>query len=381
VENLHGFPNGSSPLCGVMANAWMRTQVMQNLFLFPFSDYWWFYGLFTLFVLGMLALDLGVFHKSAHEVSVKEAAGWSVAWISLAMIFCFGFWHYVQWKLPHYPPFLAALDAKGITDTATIAAEASRLANQTALEFLTGFVVEKSLSVDNIFVFIVVFSYFGVPKMYQHRVLFFGILGALVFRTVFITIGAALVQFQWVLWIFGGFLIFTGIKIFFADEKPIEPEKNLFIRMLRKVLPITPAMEGQKFFLRREGVLYGTPLLVCVVFIELTDIVFAVDSVPAIFAITREPLVVFTSNIFAILGLRALFFLLISVMHKFHFLKYGLGVILVFVGLKMVWLSSLFEDHKFPVVWSLGIIGGVLVASVVLSLVFPKANEEIDSPV
>jgi tellurite resistance protein TerC len=176
---------------------------MQNLILFPFTDYWWFYALFTLFVLGMLALDLGVFHKSAHEVSVKEAAGWSVAWISLAMIFCFGFWHYVQWKLPHYPPLLEALAAKGITDTAAIAVEAGKLANQTALEFLTGFVVEKSLSVDNIFVFIVVFSYFGVPKMYQHRVLFFGIIGALVFRTIFITIGAALIQFHWVLWVFG----------------------------------------------------------------------------------------------------------------------------------------------------------------------------------
>jgi tellurite resistance protein TerC len=227
-------------------------------------------------------------------------------------------------------------------------------------------------------VFIVVFSYFGVPKMYQHRVLFFGIIGALVFRTIFITIGAALIQFHWVLWIFGAFLIFTGIKIFFADEKPIEPEKNPFIRMLRKVLPITPEMEGQKFFLRKEGILYGTPLLVCVVFIELTDIVFAVDSVPAIFAITKEPLIVFTSNIFAILGLRALFFLLIGVMHKFHLLKFGLGIILTFVGLKMVWLNSLFPDHKFPIGWSLGIIGGVLLLAVVASLAFPKPPEDGD---
>jgi tellurite resistance protein TerC len=349
---------------------------MGNILLFPLGDYWWFYGLFTLFVLGMLALDLGVFHRKAHEVSVKEAAGWSIAWISLALLFCFGFWHYLQWKLPHYPPLLESLALKGITDSAGIAAEAGRLANQTALEFLTGFVVEKSLSVDNIFVFIVVFSYFGVPKLYQHRVLFFGILGALVFRTIFITIGAALMKFHWVLWVFGAFLIFTGIKIFFADEKPIEPEKNPFIRLLRKFLPITDTLQGQRFFVRENGILYGTPLLVCVVFIELTDIVFAVDSVPAIFAITKEPLVVFTSNIFAILGLRALFFLLIGVMHKFHFLKYGLGVILTFVGLKMVWLNSLFEDHKFPVHWSLGIIGGVLAASVVLSLVFPAKAEE-----
>ena len=352
---------------------------MQNILLFPLGDYWWFYGLFTLFVLGMLALDLGVFHREAHEVSVKEAAGWSVAWISLAMIFCYGFWHYVQWKLPHYPPLLEALALKNITDPAAIAVEAGRLANQTALEFLTGFVVEKSLSVDNIFVFIVVFSYFGVPKAYQHRVLFFGILGALVFRTIFIAVGAALMQFHWILWVFGVFLIFTGIKIFFADEKPIEPEKNPFIRLLKKYIPITHELHGQKFFVRENGVRYGTPLLVCVVFIELTDIVFAVDSVPAIFAITKEPLIVFTSNIFAILGLRALFFLLIGVMHKFHFLKYGLGVILTFVGLKMVWLNSLFPDHKFPVQWSLGIIGGVLLASVVLSLVFPAKAEESPS--
>ncbi|HEY8932725.1 MAG TPA: TerC family protein [Rariglobus sp.] len=348
---------------------------MENILLFPFSDYWWFYALFTLFVLGMLALDLGVLHRHAHEVSVKEAAGWSVAWFSLALIFCFGFWHYVQWKLPHYPPLLEQLAARGITDPAAIAAETGHLANQTALEFLTGFVVEKSLSVDNIFVFIVVFSYFGVPKMYQHRVLFFGILGALVFRTVFIAIGAALMKFEWVLWGFGVFLIFTGIKIFFADEKPIHPEKNPFIRLLRRFLPITPSLEGQRFLIHKDGILYGTPLLVCVVFLELTDIVFAVDSVPAIFAITKEPLVVFTSNIFAILGLRALFFLLISVMHKFHFLKYGLGVILTFVGLKMVWLNSLFPDHKFPIGWSLGIIGGVLVVSVVASLVFPAKPE------
>jgi tellurite resistance protein TerC len=243
------------------------------------------------------------------------------------------------------------------------------------LEFLTGFVVEKSLSVDNIFVFVVVFGYFGIPRALQHRVLFFGILGALICRVIFIGLGAALMQYHWVLYAFGVFLIFTGIKIFFADEKPLEPEKNPFVRTLRKFLPITPTLEGQNFFVRRDGVLYGTPLLVCLVFIEVTDIVFAVDSVPAIFAITKEPLIVFTSNIFAILGLRALFFLLIGVMHKFHLLKFGLGIILTFVGLKMVWLNSLFEDGKFPIVWSLGIIGGVLTISVVASLMFPKKPE------
>lgn len=353
---------------------------MQDLLLFPIADYWWFYGLFTVFVLGMLALDLGVFHREAHEVSMKEAATWSVVWISLALVFCFGFWHYAQWKLPQYPPLLEALAASGVTESAAILAETSRLADRTALEFLTGFVVEKSLSVDNIFVFVVVFGYFGIPRSLQHRVLFFGILGALICRVIFIGLGAALMQYHWVLYLFGAFLIFTGIKIFFADEKPIEPEKNPFVRTLRKFLPITPTLEGQNFFVRRGTVLHGTPLLVCLVFIEVTDIVFAVDSVPAIFAITKEPLIVFTSNIFAILGLRALFFLLIGVMHKFHLLKYGLGIILTFVGLKMVWLNSLFEDGKFPIHWSLGIIGGVLTVSVVASLLFPKKPEDHAPP-
>ncbi len=352
---------------------------MQDLLLFPIGDYWWFYGLFTLFVLGMLALDLGVFHREAHEVTVKEAAAWSAVWISLALLFCYGFWHYARWKFPHYPPLLEALAAQGVTDPAAIAAESARLAHQSALEFLTGFVVEKSLSVDNIFVFVVVFGYFGIPRAYQHRVLFFGILGALLCRVLFIAAGAALMRYHWVLYLFGAFLIFTGIKIFFTDQQPIEPEKNPFVRALRKFLPITEKLEGQHFVVRREHVRYGTPLLVCLVFIEVTDIVFAVDSVPAIFAITKEPLIVFTSNIFAILGLRALFFLLINVMHKFHLLKFGLGVILTFVGLKMVWLNDAFGG-KFPISWSLGIIGGVLSLSVAASLLFPKKAEETEPP-
>ena len=344
-----------------------------DILLFPFSDYWWLYGLFTLFVLGMLALDLGVFHREAHEVSVKEAATWSVVWVSLAMVFCFFFWKYAHHKLPTYEPLLAELAAKGITG-ADAAAAAAKLADQSTLEYLTGFVVEKALSVDNIFVFVVVFSYFAIPARYQHRVLFYGILGALIFRVIFISIGAALMQFHWVIWIFGLFLILTGIKILFAPEKPIEPEKNPVIRLLKKFIPVTPTLEGQKFFLRKEGILYATPLFVCLVFIEITDIVFAVDSVPAIFAITKEPLIVFTSNIFAILGLRALFFLLAGIMHKFRFLKYGLGVVLIFVGLKMVWLNDAFGG-KFPVGLSLGIIGGVLAISVIASLAIPAKKE------
>jgi tellurite resistance protein TerC len=227
--------------------------------------------------------------------------------------------------------------------------------------------------VDNIFIFVVVFSYFAIPPKYQHRVLFFGILGALVFRAIFIALGAALMQFHWVIWLFGGFLILTGLKILFAPEKQIDPARNPVIRLLKRMLPITHDLEGQKFFIKREGVLYGTPLLVCLVFIEITDIIFAVDSVPAIFALTKEPLIVFTSNVFAILGLRALFFLLAGVMDKFRYLKYGLGLILVFVGLKMVWLNEAFGG-KFPVTWSLGIIATLLAGSIAASFLIPHRH-------
>jgi tellurite resistance protein TerC len=281
------------------------------------------------------------------------------------MVFCYGFWQYAQWKLPQDPRLLAA----GLT-----AAQATLLANQTGLEFLTGYVVEKSLSVDNVFVFVVVFTYFAIPAKYQHRVLFYGILGALIFRIIFISLGAVLMQFHWVIWLFGAFLILTGIKILFAPEKPIDPEKNPVIRLLRKMIPVSPQLDGQNFFTRKNGILHATPLFVCLVFLEVTDIIFAVDSVPAIFAITKEPLIVFTSNVFAILGLRAMFFMLADVMHKFRFLKYGLGLILVFVGLKMVWLNEAF-DGKFPITWSLGIIGTLLTISIVASLAIPPKAE------
>ena len=324
--------------------------------LFPFADYWWFYGLFTLFVLAMLALDLGVFHRDAHEVSIKEATAWSVVWITLALVFGYGLYAYALHKFP-LDPRLAGLDH-------------AALAKQVGLEYLTGFVVEKSLSVDNIFVFVVVFGFFAVPPKYQHRVLFYGILGALVFRVIFIALGSALMQFHWVIWLFGAFLVLTGLKILFAPEKPLEPEKNPVVRLLRRLMPVTTQLHGQNFVTKIDGVWHATPLLVCLVFVEVTDIVFAVDSVPAIFALTKEPLIVFTSNVFAILGLRALFFLLAGVMHKFRFLKYGLGLILVFVGLKMAWLNDVFGG-KFPISWSLGIIGGLLAASVAASLLIP----------
>jgi len=327
-----------------------------DILLFPFADYWWFYLGFSLFVFGMLALDLGVFHREAHEVSFKESAAWSVVWVALALVFNTLFYFYAAWKFGQDPRLLAV---PGF--------DAAVAAKQVGLEFLTGYVVEKSLAVDNIFVFVVVFSFFAIPAKYQHRVLFFGILGALLFRTVFIGLGSVLMQYHWVVILFGVFLIGTGIKILFAPEKPIDPEKNLIIRLLRKILPVTPEMHGQNFFIRQGGKLFATPLFVALAFIEISDIVFAVDSVPAIFAITKEPLIVFTSNIFAILGLRAMYFMLAGVVHKFRYLKYGLGLVLVFVGLKMVWLNGAFGG-KFPISWSLGIITLLIGGSIALSL-------------
>jgi len=326
---------------------------MPDILLFPFDQYWWFYAGFTVFVLAMLALDLGVFHRDAHEVTVREAATWSVVWVALALLFNYAFYLYAGWHLPQVPA-LAGLDH-------------AQLARDASLEFLAGYVVEKALAVDNIFVFVAVFSYFAVPPKYQHRVLFYGILGALLFRALFISLGAVLMQYHWVVVVFGVFLILTGIKILFLPEKPLEPERNPVIRLLKRLVPVWPTIEGDRFWLLRDGVLHATPLLVALVFIEFSDIIFAIDSVPAIFALTNEPLIVFTSNIFAILGLRAMYFLLASVVQMFQYLKYGLGVILVFVGLKMVWLNEAF-DGKFPITWSLAIIGAILAASILVSI-------------
>jgi tellurite resistance protein TerC len=326
---------------------------MADILLFPFDQYWWFYAGFTVFVLAMLALDLGVFHRDAHEVSVREAAAWSVVWVALALAFNYAFYRYAAWHLPQVPA-LAGLDH-------------AQLARDTSLEFLAGYVVEKALAVDNIFVFVAIFSYFAVPPRYQHRVLFYGILGALVFRALFISLGSVLMQYHWVLIVFGVFLILTGIKIIFLPEKPLDPERNPLIRLLRRFMPVWPKIEGDRFWLRHEGMVYATPLLVALLFIEFSDIIFAIDSVPAIFALTNEPLIVFTSNIFAILGLRAMYFLLAQVVQMFQYLKYGLGVILVFVGLKMVWLNEAFGG-KFPIGWSLSIIGAILAASIIVSV-------------
>ncbi|MDQ3257218.1 MAG: TerC family protein [Acidobacteriota bacterium] len=328
--------------------------------LFPFADYWWFYLGFTGFVLCLLALDLGVFHRQAHEVSFREAATWSVVWIALALGFNFLLYQYALWKFPNDPRLMAipGFDPSGA-------------AWRVSLEFLTGYIIEKSLSVDNIFVFVLVFGYFAIPAKYQHRVLFYGIVGALIFRAIFIALGSALMQYHWVVIVFGAFLIVTGVKMMFAPEKGVDPDKNLLIRCFRRFVPVTPELHGQRFFVRSNGVFHATPLFVALLFLEATDIIFAVDSVPAIFALTSEPLIVFTSNIFAILGLRALYFMLAGAIDKFHMLKYGLALVLIFVGLKMVWLNDLFGG-KFPITLSLGIISAIIALSVVLSLLFPK---------
>lgn len=332
---------------------------MVDIALFPLADYWTFYLGFTFFVLVILAIDLGVFHREAHEVSFKEALSWSVVWVVLALLFNLGFYFYADHKFSN--------DARLLAIPGFVPEVAAK---QSALEFLTGYVVEKSLAVDNIFVFVVVFSFFGIPAKYQHRVLFFGIIGALIFRIIFIAIGSVLIQYHWVVILFGVFLLLTGAKILFSPEKPMDPSKNPIIKMMKKFLPVTPALEGQRFFVKKEGKLFATPLFVTLIFIEISDIIFAVDSVPAIFAITKEPLIVFTSNVFAILGLRAMFFLLAGVVHKFRYLKYGLGLVLIFVGLKMVWLNEAFGG-KFPITWSLIIIVTIVGTSIALSLLIP----------
>jgi len=327
------------------------------MLLFPFADYWWFYVGFTAFVLVVLALDLGVFHRKAHEVSFKEASVWTGIWISLALIFNYLFYIYAQYRFSTHERYLAI---PGFDPDAQ--------AKTTALEFLTGFVVEKSLAVDNIFVFAVVFAYFGVPKIYQHRVLFWGILGALVFRAIFIAMGSVLMRYEWVVMFFGGLLILTGIKMYFAGTEQTDLNKNILIRGLKKVFRIHPQIEGQKFFIKKNGLTYVTPLFVALIFLELSDIIFAVDSVPAIFAITKEPLIVFTSNIFAILGLRTMYFMLAGVMDRFAYIKYGLASVLIFVGTKMVYLNEAFGG-KFPIGWSLGIIAFLIGSSVAVSLI------------
>ncbi|MGE5814109.1 MAG: TerC family protein [Acidobacteriota bacterium] len=311
--------------------------------LFPLADYWWLYAAFTGGVLALLALDLGVFHRRAHAVAFREATTWSVVWIALALAVNYGFYLYSVSKFG--------------------SVEGERL----GLEFLTGYIVEKSLAIDNIFVFVMIFQYFAIPTQYQHRVLFYGIIGALIFRALFIALGSVLMQYALVVALFGIFLIGTGIKMMVVPDKGLQPDKNPVMRLFRRFVPVTPDLHGQKLIARVNGRWLATPLLVALVFVELSDIIFAVDSVPAIFAITREPLIVFMSNVMAILGLRAMYFLLAGAVERFELLKYGLALVLIFVGLKMVWLNDAFGG-KFPIEWSLGIIGAILGTSILVSL-------------
>jgi tellurite resistance protein TerC len=304
----------------------------------------WEWAAFLGLVGALLALDLGVLNRKDHVVRAREALGWSAFWVALAL----GFGGYVTW----------------------------RYGAGTGLEYLTAYVVEKSLSVDNIFVFVVVFGTLGIPAMYQHRVLFWGILSALALRGAMIAAGAALLErFHWIIWVFGAFLILTGVKVFLARAAEPHPERSAVFRALKRLVPATPRFDGHAFFTRENGKRVATPLFFALALIELTDVVFAVDSIPAVFAVTRDPFVVFTSNIFAILGLRNLYFLLAGAVDKFHFLKYGLGVVLIFVGLKMTVLNHLWHGH-FPITWSLGIIVGVIAVSIALSLLFPKQAQE-----
>ncbi len=317
---------------------------------FPFVEYWWFYAGFTAFILALLALDLGVFHRTAHEVTFRESLTWSAIWVALALLFNYGFYLYAVTEVG--PEVGARL----------------------GLEFLAGYVVEKSLAVDNVFVFVMVFGYFGIPPAYQHRVLFYGILGALVFRAFFIALGSVLMQYQWVVVLFGVLLLATGVKMLWAPAQEVRPDQNLLIRLFRRLMPITEHLHGQRFVVLVNGRRHATPLLVALLFLEMSDVIFAVDSVPAIFALTKEPLIVFTSNVFAILGLRAMYFLLAGAIERFRLLKYALAFILIFVGLKMVWLNEAFGG-KFPIEWSLSIIGVLLAGAVAASLVSERLGK------
>ena len=310
------------------------------------NDQLWLWIGFNVFVLAMLALDLGVFHRQAHVVSFKESITWTVVWVGLALLFNGGIWHFYG--------------------------------SQKALEFFTGYLIEKSLSVDNVFVFALLFSYFAVPPKYQHKVLFWGILGALIMRAIMIALGAALItQFTWIIYVFGAFLILTGIKMVVKREEAIHPERNPVVIGFKKLVPVTADYREDKFFVHENGVRMATPLFVVLLLVEFSDLIFAVDSIPAIFAVTTDPFIVYTSNVFAILGLRSLYFALAGVMDKFHFLKIGLGVVLSFVGVKMLLAHT---AYKLDTLVSLGVVVLILAISIVASLLRPRKLGQFDGP-
>lgn len=300
------------------------------------NDAIWWLG-FIGFLLAMLALDLGVFHRKAHVVSFREALAWSAVWVTCALIFN-GVLYYTHGE-------------------------------QAALEFLTGYLVEKSLAVDNIFVFVMVFAYFQVPSLYQHKVLFWGILGALLMRAGFIFAGVELIQrFHWTIYFFGALLIFTGVKMIWAKGKELDPSKNPVIRAFRRIVPVAEDYHGERFFLNRAGKWFATPLFIVLIFVEVSDLIFAVDSIPAILGITQDAFIVFTSNALAILGLRSMYFAVGGLMQMFHYLHYGLSAILVFVGAKML----LVDVYKIPTAASLGVIVGLLAFTIAISWIRRK---------
>lgn len=311
----------------------------------------WMWVAFSAIVVAMLAIDLLVFKGGhQHRVSLKEAASWSVAWVSVALLFNLGLWWYLDGTMGR------------------------EVANEQGLAFLTGYLVEKSLAVDNVFVWMLIFSYFAIPLELQRRVLLYGIIGAIVLRTIMIFAGSYLInEFHWILYIFGVFLVFTGIRMVWTTEQEPDLQKNPLVRWIRNHYPITEKLEGERFFVVRNGVRMATPLFLALVLVEISDVVFAVDSIPAIFAITTDPFIVLTSNLFAILGLRAMYFLLADIGDRFELLKYGLALILVFIGVKML----IVEWYKIPVLFSLAVVATILTISVVASLWYSKRSAKI----
>lgn len=300
---------------------------------------------FNVFIVTMLIIDLVVFNRKSHEISIKESLIWTAVWIFLSVIFGIGLYFYMD--------------------------------PQSSLDFFTGYLIEKSLSVDNIFVFILVFSYFNVKPEYQHKVLFWGIFGALVLRFIFIFLGVALLeQFHWIIYIFGAFLVYSGIRMAFEVEKEVHPERNPILKLVRKVIPVSDDYKGDNFFYKIDGKIMATPLFVVLVVIETTDLVFAIDSIPAILAITTDEFLVYSSNAFAILGLRALYFALSGVMKIFHFLHYGLAAILSFVGIKML----IAEYIEIPTLFALGFVALSITVTIILSLMYPAKEESTPDP-
>jgi tellurite resistance protein TerC len=318
------------------------------------SENWLFWVLFNAFVLAMLVLDLGVFHRKSHEIRLREALAWVAVWVGLAGVFAVLLYFFGH----------------------TLSGVKTKPNSELTLEFITGYLIEESLSVDNLFVFLLIFRYFKVPKLHQHKVLFWGIVGALVMRGIFIAAGVALInKFHFIIYIFGAFLIYTGYKLFRQEEMEIHPERNPVLKVFRKYMPVTKDYEGGKFFVQRDARWFATPLAVVLVVVETTDVLFAADSIPAILAITRDPFIVYTSNVFAILGLRSLYFGLAGMMEIFHYLHYGLAVILAFIGVKMV-LSEVF---KIPIGIALGVVAAVLAVSMLASVFSKKKKVETES--